>query len=47
MNLTAREYICAAIGMSLGLALMSAYGVQWWMPLAAMGTAVAAMQIVR
>lgn len=40
MSWTAKDYMSAAGGIAVGLSLLAGVGMEWWVPLAAIGTAV-------
>lgn len=42
-----REYLCLAVALALGAALLSVYGLTWWLPIATATAAFAAMQVVK
>ena len=47
MRWTTRDYLSAAVGIAVGLALLSVYGLQWWIPVVAIISAPAAMVVIR
>jgi len=47
MRWNARDYICAAVGIALGLFLMATFELGWWMPAATTLATFTALEIVR